>query len=102
VLVRKIRADAYSIVTTKAQYDKLIDDNFSLLDEIRNVTKGEDFELTLSIGLALGHDDYVKLNDLAASSLDVCLSRGGDQVVVSPFGEKLIFIGGKTEAKTKR
>lgn len=102
VLVRKIRADAYSIVTTKAQYDKLIDDNFSLLDEIRNVTKGEDFELTLSIGLALGHDDYVKLNDMAASSLDVCLSRGGDQVVVSPFGEKLIFIGGKSEAKTKR
>ena len=102
VLVRKIRADAYSLVATKAQYDKLIEDNFSLLDEIRNVSKGEDFELTLSIGLALGHDDYVKLNDLAASSLDVCLSRGGDQVVISPYGEKLIFIGGKTEAKTKR
>ena len=102
VLVRKIRSDAYSIVGTKAQYDKLIEDNFSLLDEIRNVTKGEDFELTLSIGMALGHDDYVKLNDLAASSLDVCLSRGGDQVVISPFGEKLIFIGGKSEAKTKR
>jgi hypothetical protein len=50
----------------------------------------------------LGHDDYLKLNDMAASSLDVCLSRGGDQVVVSPYGEKLIFIGGKSEAKTKR
>lgn len=102
VLIRKIRSDAYSLITTKAQYDKLIEDNFSILDEIRNLTKGEDFELTLSMGIALGHDDYLKLNDLAASSLDVCLSRGGDQVVISPFGEKLIFIGGKSEAKTKR
>ena len=80
----------------------MIEDNFSILDEIRNVSKEEDFELTLSIGVALGHDDYLKLNDMAASSLDVCLSRGGDQVVVSPYGEKLIFIGGKTEAKTKK
>ena len=102
VLVRKIRGDAYSLIATKAQYDKLIEDHFSLLDEIRNVSKEEDFELTLSIGVALGHDDYIKLNDLAASSLDVCLSRGGDQVVVSPYGEKIIFIGGKSEAKTKR
>ena len=102
VLTRKIRSDAYSIVTTKVQYDKIFEDNFSLLDEIRSVSKDEDFELTLSIGVALGHDDFVKLNDLAASSLDVCLSRGGDQVVISPYGEKLIFIGGKSEAKTKR
>ena len=102
VLIRKIRSDAYSLIATKGQYDRLIEDNFSLLDEIRNVSKEEDFELTLSIGIGLGHDDYLKLNDMAASSLDVCLSRGGDQVVVSPYGEKLIFIGGKSEAKTKR
>lgn len=102
VLIRKIRSDAYSLITTKAQYDKMFEDNFSVLDEIRNLTRGEDFELTLSIGIALGHDDYIKLNDMAASSLDVCLSRGGDQVVISPYGEKLIFIGGKSEAKTKR
>lgn len=102
VLIRKIRSDAYSLITTKAQYDKLIEDNFSVLDEIRNLTRGEDFELTLSVGIALGHDDYLKLNDMAASSLDVCLSRGGDQVVISPYGDKLIFIGGKSEAKTKR
>ena len=102
VLIRKIRSDAYSLITTKAQYDKMFEDNFSVLDEIRNLTRGEDFELTLSMGIALGHDDYLKLNDMAASSLDVCLSRGGDQVVISPYGEKLIFIGGKSEAKTKR
>lgn len=102
VLIKKNRSDAYSFVTTKAQYDKMFEDHFSVLDEVRTLFKGEDFELTLSIGIALGHDDYIKLNDLATSSLDVCLSRGGDQVVVSPFGENLIFIGGKTEAKTKR
>lgn len=102
IFIKKIRSDGYSFVTTKVQYEKMLEDKFPLLDEIRELSKGEDFELTLSMGIALGHDDYLKLNDLAAAALDVCLSRGGDQVVISPFGEKLIFIGGKTEAKTKR
>ena len=44
VLIRKIRSDAYSLIATKGQYDRLIEDNFSLLDEIRNVSKEEDFE----------------------------------------------------------
>ncbi len=102
VFIKKYRADSYLMISNYEQYEKMLDDHFSILNEVREENVEEDYELTLSIGFALGIDDMVKLNDQATSALDVALSRGGDQVVISPYGENLIFIGGKTEAKVKR
>ena len=102
LLVKKYRSDSYLIYANYEQYEKMVDDRFSLINEVREENQDEDYELTLSIGIAVGLNDVVKLNDLATSALDVALSRGGDQVVISPYGENLIFIGGKTEAKVKR
>jgi c-di-AMP phosphodiesterase-like protein len=39
-----------------------MNDNFSIIDQVRNDTHDEDYELTLSIGFAVGLDDYTKLN----------------------------------------
>ena len=102
LLIRKYRSDSFLIYGNFEQYEKMLEDKFSLLNEVREENDDEDYELTLSIGIALGLSDLTKLNDLATSALDVALSRGGDQVVVSPYGENLIFIGGKSEAKVKR
>ena len=48
--------------------------------------------------------DLVKLNKYAANALDLALSRGGDQVVVFPYGRQIEFYGGKTASieKTNR
>ena len=102
LLIRKYRSDSYLIYGNYEQYEKMLEDKFSLINEVREENDDEDYELTLSIGIAVGLNDLTKLNDLATSALDVALSRGGDQVVVSPYGENLIFIGGKSEAKVKR
>lgn len=102
ILIKKYRADSYLIYTTYEKYSKMLHDNFSLINEVREGNSDEEYELTISMGIALGLDDVVKLNDLATAALDVALSRGGDQVVISPYGENLIFIGGKSEAKVKR
>lgn len=101
LFVKKFRTDSYFVVCTRASYEKVLADNFSLIEEVRNDVD-DDNELTLSIGFAVGSNDFIKLNELASSSLDVALSRGGDQVVISPYGENLIFIGGKTEAKSRQ
>lgn len=102
ILLKKYRSDSYLVYANHDQYEKMVEDKFSLLSEVREENSDEEFELTLSIGIALGLDDVVKLNELATSALDVALSRGGDQVVISPYGENLIFFGGKSEAKVKR
>lgn len=102
LLIKKYRSDSYSLYGNYEQYERMLADHFSLINEVREENSDDDYELTLSIGIALGLNDVVKLNDLATSALDVALSRGGDQVVISPYGENLIFIGGRTEAKVKR
>ena len=102
LLIRKYRSDSYLIYATYEQYEQMMKDRFSLLSEVREENSDEEYEFTLSIGIALGLNDVVKLDDLATSALNVALSRGGDQVVISPYGENLIFIGGKSEAKFKR
>lgn len=102
ILIRQYHSDSYSFVATYEQYKKMEEDNFSILNRIHNIKEAEKNELTLSIGIAYGSNEYVRLNDLAASALDVCMSRGGDQVVIQPYGENLIFLGGRFEAKSKR
>ncbi|MDD6302669.1 MAG: DHH family phosphoesterase [Bacillales bacterium] len=99
-LIRKLRSDTFSFIATYEQYQKMMSDDFSILNRIKAIDVfNSSLEMTLSIGIGLGTDDYVRLNDMATSCINVCLSRGGDQVVIQPFGEKLIFIGGRTESK---
>ena len=54
------------------------------------------------MGFAHDFPDVIKLNDLANDALDIAMSRGGDQVVVSAYGQEMKFYGGKSEAQEKR
>jgi len=98
-MVRRVKEDRYFFITTKENYDKLYLDKFAIVDDVRNAFPNG---FTISIGVSYGFDNFAKLSDLASSALDVALSRGGDQTVISPFGSSLIYIGGKTELKPAR
>lgn len=58
--------------------------------------------LTLSIGVGAGSSSLVELGELAQSSLDLVLGRGGDQVAIKQPTGKLKFYGGKTNPVEKR
>jgi len=97
-LIKSIRKDLYMLMLTNDQYEKMVDDEFSIIRQIG--TKYEKQSLTLSLGFGYGRDQFVRNNDLASSALDVALSRGGNQCVVAPFGENMLFYGGgNTESK---
>ncbi len=98
-MLRRLKEDRYFFVTTKENFDKLYDDKFPIIDDVR---KAFENGFTLSIGVSYGFDDYSKLSELASSAIDVALSRGGDQAVISPFGQSLMYFGGKTELKPNR
>ena len=102
ILLRKYKDSNYLMLCNYDAYSKMKDDNFSIVDRVRQVSKGEDIPLTLSIGIARDFPDVVKLNELANAALSIAMSRGGDQVVVSVYGKEMEFYGGKTEAQEKR
>ena len=102
ILLRKFKDNTYSMLCSFENYERMKEDKFSLINKVREVSQGEDIPITLSIGLARDFPDVVKLNELAAASLSIAMSRGGDQVVVSVYGSEMEFYGGKTEAQEKR
>ena len=82
VLLRRFRSDSY----------------FIILEKVRNIDSGTNARPTLSIGIAHDFPDANKLNEMASNAIDIAMSRGGDQVVVSKYGEDLKFYGGKSAA----
>lgn len=98
VLLREIRSDSYFAICSHQSLDLMRNNSFSLLDKVRQVPFGSSSRATLSIGFAHGFPDANKLNDMASSAIEIAMSRGGDQAVVSSYGNELEYYGGKTEA----
>jgi c-di-AMP phosphodiesterase-like protein len=100
VLLRRVSSDTYFAVCNYASLKKLEDDEFSILEKVRQAGKAgeKDTTLTLSIGFAHDFPDVHKLNEMATDALNIAHSRGGDQAVVSQYGSELRFFGGKTAA----
>lgn len=99
-LIRRFRNDSYFVVCNFATLDRMEQDKFSLLNEVRALGKGQQVVPTLSIGFAHQIDDVNKLYEMASNAIDIANSRGGDQVVISHYGQELLYFGGKT-AKTE-
>ena len=102
ILLRRIKDDSYSMLCNYASFSRMLDDRFSIIDKVRGESTRGEIPLTLSIGIAHDFPDVNKLNDLANDALDIAMSRGGDQVVVSAYGQEMKFYGGKSEAQEKR
>jgi c-di-AMP phosphodiesterase-like protein len=102
VLLRRIKDDSYSMLCNYASFSRMLEDKFSIIDKVRGESSRGEIPLTLSIGIAHDFPDVNKLNDLANDALDIAMSRGGDQVVVSAYGQEMKFYGGKSEAQEKR
>ncbi|SDI39864.1 c-di-AMP phosphodiesterase, consists of a GGDEF-like and DHH domains [Alteribacillus persepolensis] len=102
ILLRSISSDRFIAVMNKKALDELEKTRFELLDEVREVTGKEKVSITLSIGIGSGGDSLRELGDLAQSSLDLALGRGGDQVAIKETNGKVRFYGGKSNAMEKR
>lgn len=98
VLLRRFRSDSYFAVCNFKTLDRMERDGFSLLSTVRALGKGQNVIPTLSIGFSHRIDDVNKLSEMASNAIDIAMSRGGDQAVISHYGEDLRFFGGKTAA----
>ena len=102
VLLRRYRSDAYFLVCNYESLQTMEDDKFSLLEKIHMIGENEDTPPTISMAFAYDIPDINKLNEMTNAAIEIAMSRGGDQVVVSPYGQPLKFFGGKVEAQESR
>lgn len=74
---------------------------FDILDDLRDLNKGNSIPITLSIGVSSFGLNFKDAYIESDSSLDLALGRGGDQAVVK-VDDNYEFFGGKSKAMEKR
>lgn len=102
VYIKRTNSDRFLAVFNESSLAKIESAKFSILDDIREATNEQSSGLTLSIGVGIGSTSLIELGELAQSSLDLVLGRGGDQVAIKGTDGKVIFYGGKTSPAEKR
>lgn len=102
IYVKRISSDRFLAVFNESILVEIEKSKFSILDDIRETTAKFGFSLTLSVGVGAGSTSLVELGELAQSSLDLVLGRGGDQVAIKHPSGKVKFYGGKTSPVEKR
>lgn len=99
--IRKYESDKYLIIFENSHLEDLESKKFNVLDDIRNIDKGNKTPVTLSMGVGVNGKNPAQSYDFARAAIDIALGRGGDQSVVKKI-EKLSFYGGKSKAVEKR
>ena len=78
--------------------DKMIQDNFTVLERIRDVSDLHNVKVTVSIGIASWDVEYELIGSYAQSAVELAERRGGDQVVVNIQHQKIAYFGAKQDA----
>ncbi|MCM2676434.1 DHH family phosphoesterase [Alkalicoccobacillus plakortidis] len=102
IFLRRTASDRFLAVMNYKSLLLLEENKFAIVDEIREVTSKEKASITLSIGVGTEEASLRDLGNVAQSSLDLALGRGGDQVAIKRKNGRVRFYGGKTNAMEKR
>ena len=99
-VIKKLEKDKYIFVFQNKYLPQLQSNKFSILEEVRAVNIGNEMAVTISMGLGVNADSYIRGYELARAAMDLALGRGGDQAVVKE-GEKIYYYGGKSVSVEK-
>lgn len=94
-IVKKMEKDKYIVVFKNKYMSNLQESKFSILEDIKTISVGNDINLTLSFGIGLDASKLLENYDYARAAIDLALGRGGDQVVVKSK-DKVTYYGGKS------
>lgn len=99
-IAKKLEKDRYFIVVKNSSFQKMTEDHFSILDEVKEISVGNKIPATLSIGLGFSGDKYGQSYNYARVAIDLALARGGDQAVIKDVSG-IQYFGGKREQTSK-
>lgn len=95
-LLRKLERNRFLFVFEKRDLARAAEQKFSLLEAIREVTNPSGLPATISIGLGVDGVNFEESYNFAALSIEMALSRGGDQAVVKDR-INFTFYGGRNK-----
>ncbi len=95
-ICRKTERNRYLLIFESKDLAKLQDGKFSILDSIRSVTNPAGVAATISLGIGKDGTSFEENYSFAALSVEMSLSRGGDQAVIKDRFN-FSFFGGKTK-----
>lgn len=81
-LLRKLEWNRYLLIFESRYLDEMVSKNFSLLESIRKVVNSSGIQATASIGLGKDGESFEESFSFASLSIEMALSRGGDQAVL--------------------
>ncbi len=102
-LLRKLERNRYLYLFEAKDLTRFTEEKFQILEQIRSVLNPSGTCATLSIGIGRDGESFAEDYSFASLSIEMSLSRGGDQAVVKDRFN-FTFYGGKakeTERRTK-
>ncbi len=100
-VVKRISDDRYLIVTEQINFNRMVEDRFSIIETVRNFEyKGKKIGSTLSVGVSSGKT-IKSCEQKARKAIEMALGRGGDQVAIKNK-DGYDFIGGLSQSSEKK
>ena len=100
-MLRKYDRDRYLFICDEQSFSRLVEEKFSVLEAVHAVQSEDGVTATLSIGAGKDCDTYEDAFKDANKSIEMALSRGGDQAVVKDSLD-FQFYGGRSKSTEKR
>ncbi len=102
MLIRRLRSDRFFLVLNTEIFDKARQEDFSILQTIKNHAKQMDISITLSMAFAYGTNNYAQLDAMVNQLIELAQSRGGDQVAFRHVDGTIQYVGGNSESSSQR
>ena len=94
-LLRRLERNRFLFIFEKRDLKQAVDGKFSLLEDIHEITSPSGLAASVSIGLGVDAETFEEAYEFAALSIEMSLSRGGDQAVIKDR-VNFHFYGGRT------
>ena len=92
----KSERDTYICIFEQSYVEKIKEDKFEILDEIKEIKTLDKIQTTLSIAISEDGENNLEKYKSAKAVIDIALGRGGDQAIIKQNG-KYFFFGGRTQ-----
>jgi len=100
-LLRRLEKNRFLFVFEKRDLKTAEEDKFSILESIHQLTSPNGLAASLSIGVGVDGVDYEECYRFASLSIEMALSRGGDQAVIKDR-YNFSFYGGRSKEADRR
>ena len=97
-LLRRMERSRFLFIFEKKDLNRAVEDKFSLLETIHQITNPSGLPASISMGMGLDAANFEENYNFAALAIEMALSRGGDQSVIKDRFNFTFYGGRKKES----